>query len=126
MDSTLLDLADKAIQYASIQGIQYCDVRAETETIKSLLIENGEIEHVRDISDKGIGIRILKDGAWGFYAITNPQTFEDVKEAINQTIKITNSLSQKKKQSHQIISCKYQKDKKRLFGFKKTTFRRFD
>ena len=32
----------------------------------------------------------MKDGAWGFYAITNPQTFEEVKEAINHTIKITN------------------------------------
>jgi len=119
VDSTLLDLADRAIEYATTQGIHYCDARAETETIKSILIENGEIEHVRDISDKGIGIRILKGGAWGFYSITNPQTFEEVKEAINQTIKITNSLSQKKNNLTKLFPVNTEKIKKDYPVFKK-------
>ena len=119
MDSTLLDFADRAIQYAATQGIQYCDARAETKTKKSLLIENGEIEHVRDISDKGIGIRILKDGAWGFYAITNPHTFEEVKEAINHTIKITNSHSQKKNSLTKLFPVNAKKIKKDYPVFKK-------
>ena len=112
MDSILQDLSNRAIQYATTQGIQYCDARAEIETAKYILIENGEIEHARDISDKGIGIRILKDGAWGFYAISNPQTFEEVKEAINQTIKITNAHSQKKVNPKKLFPINTKKIKK--------------
>ena len=45
MDSSLQDLADKAIRYAIDSGAQYCDARAEQQERKSALIENGEIEH---------------------------------------------------------------------------------
>ena len=45
MYSEIHELADRAIQYATDQGAQYCDARAEKESIKSVLIENGEIEY---------------------------------------------------------------------------------
>jgi len=112
MGSSLYDLADKAIQYATVQGAQYCDARAEKQTRKSLLIENGEIEYVRDKSDEGIGIRILKNGAWGFYAITNPKSFEEIKEAIQLAIKNVSYYSKKKINPTLIKSSK--------FGFLKT------
>jgi len=112
MDPNIQELADKAIQYATAQGAQYCDVRAEKQTTKSLLVENGEIEYVNDRSNEGIGIRILKDGAWGFYAITNPQTFEEVKEAIGQAIKITSHYSQKKNNHTKLFPISINKVKK--------------
>ena len=59
MSSSLFDLADQAIQYTTKQGVQYCDARAEKESIKSVLIENGEVEYVKEQSDQGIGIRIF-------------------------------------------------------------------
>ena len=113
MDSNLSGFANRAIQYASTLGAQYCDARAEKENTKSLLIENSEIEYVRDKSVEGIGIRILKDGAWGFYAITNPQSFEEIKEGINQAIKIISHYSQKKNDSTKLYPVninKIQKD----------------
>jgi len=113
VDSNLTGFANRAIQYASTLGAQYCDARAEKENTKSLLIENSEIEYVRDKSVEGIGIRILKDGAWGFYAITNPQSFEEIKEGINQAIKITSHYSQKKNDSTKLYPVninKIQKD----------------
>jgi len=57
MNSSLNELADKAIQYAASQGVEYCDARAEKQTAKSVLIEDGKIEHVRDTADQGIGFR---------------------------------------------------------------------
>ena len=44
MDSDLLDFADQAIKYGQTLGAQYCDIRAETQMRKSVLVENGEIE----------------------------------------------------------------------------------
>jgi TldD protein len=96
MDSSLSELADKAIQYVTSQGVEYCDARAEKQTAKSVLIEDGEIEHVRDTVDQGIGFRFLKNGAWGFYAISNPRSFDEIKESIQHAIKNVNHYSQKK------------------------------
>ena len=119
MGSSLYELADKAIQYATSHGAQYCDARAEKQTRKSLLIENGEIEYVRDKSDEGIGIRLLKNGAWGFFAITNPKSFEEIKESIQQAIKNASYFSKKKNNPTELIPITINKTKKDFPVFKK-------
>ena len=65
---------------------------------KSALLENNDTEYVRTNDDKGIGIRIIKDGTWGFFSITNPQSFEEIKNALENSVKnIINSTENKKK-----------------------------
>jgi TldD protein len=119
MESNLQELADKVIRYAENEGVQYCDVRAEKQTRKSLLIENGEIEHVRNKTDQGIGIRLLKNGAWGFYSINNPKSFEEVKESINQAIKNANHYSKKKNNPVKLIPINVNRVKKEYPVLKK-------
>jgi len=89
MDSDLQELADKAVKYANDSGAQYCDVRAETQKRESASLENKEIEHIRTSNDKGIGIRINKKGMWGFCSITNPMSFEQIKDVVDIAIKNT-------------------------------------
>jgi len=62
----LEEFAEKAILYANDEGCQYCDVRAEVISERGVIIENGEIEYPISKEDQGLGIRILKSGAWGF------------------------------------------------------------
>jgi TldD protein len=112
MDSILSDFADKAIQYATSQGVEYCDARAEKQNAKSVLIEDGEIEHVRDTADQGIGFRLLKNGAWGFYAISNPQSFDEIKESIQNAIKNADHYSQKKNKPSKLFPNNINKDTK--------------
>ena len=90
MDLQLEDFADRAVKFAMDSGIQYCDARAEQQETKSILIENNEVEYVKTNKDEGIGIRLIKDGVWGFCSITNPDSFDQIKEILNNTIK--NSL----------------------------------
>ena len=87
MDTRLQDLADKAVKYAQQSGAQYCDARAEQQQRKSALIEKNSVEYVRINDDRGIGIRIIKDNVWNFCSITNPKTFEQIKDAIDNSIK---------------------------------------
>ncbi len=87
MDTRLQDLADRAVKYAEQSGAQYCDARAEQQERKSALIEKNSVEYVRINEDRGIGIRIIKDNVWSFCSITNPKTFEQIKEAIDNSIK---------------------------------------
>ena len=107
--SVYQDLADKAISYAMSQGADYCDVRAEKQTRNSVLIESGEIEHVREKSDNGVGLRILKNGAWGFFSITNPESFDKIKEVIEKTIKNTIYYSERKKTQSRLAPIKINK-----------------
>ena len=89
MDTRLQDLADKAVKYAEQSGAQYCDARAEQQERKSAIIEKNSVEHVKINDDKGIGIRIIKDNVWKFCSITNPETFEQIKDVIDNSIKIS-------------------------------------
>jgi len=100
MDSSLQDLADKAIRYAIDSDAQYCDARAEQQEVKSILIEDGEVEHVRSNNDIGIGIRLVKEGIWSFCSITNPNSFEQIKQMVNEAIR--NSLHYAKNKKNEI------------------------
>jgi len=97
MDSNLEDLADKAIKYAIDSGAQYCDARAEQQERKSVLIENGEIEYVRTNKDVGIGIRLVKEGVWSFCSITNPNSVEQIKEAVNDALRNSSHYAKNKR-----------------------------
>ncbi len=97
MDSSLQDLADKAIRYAMDSGAQYCNARAEQQESKEVLIENGEIEYVKNNNDEGIGISLVKEGAWSFCSITNPNSFEQIKEIVNDAIRNSTHNAQDKK-----------------------------
>ncbi len=97
MNLELQDFADRAVKYAEKSGAQYCDVRAEQQERKSVLVENNETEHVSTNNDEGLGIRIIKDDVWSFCSITNPKSFEQIKIAIDNSFKIRTKQSKNKK-----------------------------
>ena len=97
MEQNLQDLADKIIKYTEQSGVQYCDVRAEQQIKKSILIENKEIEYIRNSEDKGIGVRLIKNGAWSFCSITNPKSFDEIKNILDKTIKNSDYTNSNKK-----------------------------
>ena len=96
MDVRLQDFADKSIKYAEERGAQYCDARAEEKEQKSILLENNQTEFVKTNEDNGLGIRIIKDNIWSFCSITNPQSFEEIKDAIDFSIKNNSNQKYKK------------------------------
>ena len=97
MDTRLQDFAEKAINFAEISGAQYCDVRAEQQEQKSVFLENNQTEFVRSNNDKGLGIRIIKDGVWCFCSITNPKTFDQIKDTISDSVKNVINKNENKK-----------------------------
>ena len=100
MNLELQELSDRAVKYAIDHGVQYIDARSEEYERKSILIENGETEHVRVNKDKGIGIKLIKDNTWSFCSITNPDSFEQIKDEINNAIQ--NSSHYAKNQKNKI------------------------
>ncbi len=94
----LEDFADKAVHLALQNGIQYCDVRAETIESNGFLLEDGQIEHFSSRFEAGLGIRILADGAWGFYSVSNPKSVDELKDGVISAIKRALYYAQRKKQ----------------------------
>jgi len=100
----LEEFADKAIDFASNAGCHYCDVRAESITKKGIVIENGEIEYSISKEDRGLGIRILYNGAWGFCSISNPLSLKIVEQAVINAAKTARHYSEKKNSKVQLTN----------------------
>lgn len=56
------------VQAASARGATYADARAVEREHEALSLRDGEVESLTRTSDRGIGLRVLHDGAWGFAA----------------------------------------------------------
>jgi len=100
--NSLEDIAEKAVDYALTLGCQYCDVRAEKSTKHGFLIENSEIEYASTKNEQGLGIRVLNEGTWGFFSISNPVSLDDVKHGIKEAAKTALIYSSTKKHKSKI------------------------
>ena len=60
------ELATLALDEAVAAGATYADVRAVVEETESLTVQDQRVEAVGRDTTRGIGIRVLVDGAWGF------------------------------------------------------------
>ncbi len=94
---SLEDYAEKAVRIALDAGSQYCDVRAESVKTIGLTIENGEVENFVSSRDSGLGIRVLVNGAWGFYSVSEPQSFGVIQQNIVDAVKTARYYSEYKK-----------------------------
>jgi len=119
MNSVLCDYAEKAVEFATIHGAQYCDVRAESQMKKSVVIENGQIENTKDSLDEGLGIRFLKNGKWGFCSFTKPESFDMIKNPLEEAISHTEHYSENKIILSQLCSIKVKNTTKNFPVFKK-------
>ncbi len=59
---------DTALQTALRLGADYCDIRKGDITTEVVSSRNRRVEFVNTSEISGFGIRVLKDGLWGFAA----------------------------------------------------------
>ena len=86
------DLALFAIDYATKLGAKYADARLEAHYNELVAIANGKVERAVINQKRGIGIRTLVKGAWGFQSTTN-MTKAGVEEATSIAFKIAKASS---------------------------------
>ncbi len=68
MRPSLSELADRALDEVRRLRVGYADVRAVQEDSESVDVRDDRVEAVSRDSTRGVGIRVLVDGAWGFAA----------------------------------------------------------
>ena len=86
------DLAQLAINHATKLGATYTDIRLETHYNELITIANGKTEKAVINRKKGIGIRTLVNGAWGFQSTTN-LTKKGIKQATETAYKTAKASS---------------------------------
>ena len=62
------ELAELALKRVVASGAEYGDVRFLDSTTQTIRGEDRRIASIQDMQDRGIGIRVLYHGAWGFAA----------------------------------------------------------
>ncbi len=74
-------LAAAAVEKAMALGAKYADCRYVEIENESLSYSDGAPEAVTSSFDKGLGVRVIKDGAWGFFGSSNLTEKEAIRAA---------------------------------------------
>jgi len=80
------DLLRQGLRAAQSAGASYADIRRSSRNTQTIRAENGKLTAVNENADSGIGIRVLKDGAWGFAAAAG--TAVDIQTLAARAVKL--------------------------------------
>ncbi len=87
------DYAKKAIEHIS-ELVEYADLRFEMKEVRGILLEDGKIERLNNTIESSMGIRVLVNGSWGFYAVDNPSK-EDYIDAAERAYRLARAYTSK-------------------------------
>lgn len=60
------EYAKRVLEWCSVDGVSYADVRVVETRFEELVVKNGQPESVRSDCKLGFGVRFIYNGAWGF------------------------------------------------------------
>jgi TldD protein len=63
------------------QSVDYADGRLVTTQTEKVMVKNGSVESISDTTSKGLGIRVVVDGCWGFSSSSTPTEQEATRVA---------------------------------------------
>jgi len=81
----LKDFTEKILSKAAELGATYADVRIVNSKSESIQVKNGKVNTLASSADKGFGVRVIVDGAWGFassFAISDEEAERVAEEAV--------------------------------------------
>jgi TldD protein len=81
------DFAEWAVETARLRGAHYADARVMDVRQRDISTKNGEVGALSESESRGIGVRVLVNGAWGF-ASTDRLTREGVQACAAQAVAI--------------------------------------
>jgi TldD protein len=99
-----LDLIDEALEIVNKEGA-YGDIRIVERQRENIEIKNDKVERLENIFDKGFGIRVLLNGAWGF-ASSSRMEKDEVRKKARLAIKIAKASSKLKKKDIKLSETK--------------------
>lgn len=94
------DLAERALEAATRNGVTYADVRVEEAQERHISTKNAKPGTIATYDSMGVAIRVIAGGCWGF-AATDEVSAKGIERAANLAIDIARSGAAAKK--HDIV-----------------------
>jgi len=90
-------LLDRAVALMRQAGASYGDIRVREDRQEHIAVKNGRPEHITSERSAGLGVRVLVDGAWGFFG-THRLEIEAVEPAVEQAVAIARASAPLRKE----------------------------
>ncbi len=90
------DLLLKVVDFLKSKGVEYADVRFEDHVNEKISVEKGILKSYSYTVSTGVGIRVLKEGGWGF-ASTDRLSESDLMKTASVALEIAISSSKRSK-----------------------------
>lgn len=89
------DLVDLALNVLNVKGATYGDIRVIDTIREAIYVKNGNVTVLEQEMDKRVGIRVIKNGAWGF-AASSELSKESIERTATLAVKIAESSARLK------------------------------
>ncbi len=86
-DVARLEAAEAALTRAKLLGASYADIRVNRYRRESITTRERQVQNVSRSASRGLGVRVLVDGAWGF-AATNRVEPDAARAAADQAVAV--------------------------------------
>ncbi|HEY1659992.1 MAG TPA: TldD/PmbA family protein [Candidatus Sulfotelmatobacter sp.] len=91
------DLANWALNLASLRGATYADARIVNQRSRALTTKNGKVGSASDSESLGYSVRVIADGSWGF-AASEDLSRNGVESTAARAVEIARASAQVKKE----------------------------
>jgi TldD protein len=115
------DFGRIALEEAEKKGASYADIRISEILNENLTVKNGEPEVISFSQQKGFGVRVIMNGAWGFAGSVDV-TKEEIKKTVERAVSIARASALLKKKEAVLVREKAKKGKYAT-SFKKDPFK---
>ncbi len=96
------EFCDRILSKARELGASYADVRIIDRDHESIEVKNGKVEALAGSSDRGFGVRVIADGAWGF-ASSNTISNEEADRITEMAVRIAKASAKLKKTDVKLV-----------------------
>ncbi|HHW98919.1 MAG TPA: hypothetical protein GX738_04720, partial [Firmicutes bacterium] len=90
------DILTKGLDMATQLGASYADIRVTKRETEQITAKNGHIENLTRGGNEGFGVRVLKNGAWGFAAtpiLQEGDLEKKIEAVVNKAVAIAQAAS---------------------------------
>lgn len=81
-------MADVALNTARSKGASYADVRIGRYLNQFVITREDKVQDITNTESYGMGIRVIADGCWGFAAVDNASTDDQIAKAAQTAVAI--------------------------------------
>jgi TldD protein len=91
----LFDVLEKAAETGRNLGATYVELRGESGFVEYIQMEDGRVKALTQRIEKGVAIRVLAEGAWGFVSTGNIDTLD---KAVTDAFSMANAAAATRKE----------------------------